>query len=403
MINDTLLLALRAIRRNVMRSVLTILGIVIGVAAVIAMVTLGNGTTAEVTASIQSLGSNLLIITPGAGGRGLGGTARVGSAFTVRDASAIVEQIGNITAVAPTAGARAQIVFGSVNWPTSVTGVDSGFFRVRDWPLTSGRSFTEAETRAGRALCILGTTVRDKLFGAQDPLGASIRVHDVPCQVIGVLSSKGQAMGGVDQDDAVLMPLRTVQRRLNGNSDVSMIQLAVSSSAATARVQTDVTALLRERRGLTGDKEDDFRVLDIGQIASTVQSTTRVMTGFLSALAAVSLLVGGIGIMNIMLVSVTERTREIGIRLAIGALERDVLAQFLVEAVALSLLGGIIGIGIGLGSSYLAVPLLNVPFVFDPTVVILAFGFSGAVGVIFGFFPARKAARLDPIDALRRE
>ena len=403
MIIDTIRLALRAIRRNKMRSTLTILGIVIGVAAVIAMVTLGNGTTARVTESIQSLGSNLLIVTPGAGGRGPGGAATTGGPFVIRDATAIQQEVAGVAAVSPTAGARAQVVYGNVNWPTTVTGVDSGFFQVREWPLALGRPFNEAEIRGGRAMCILGATVRAKLFGGQDPLGVSLRVKNVPCTVIGVLASKGQAMGGNDQDDVVLLPLRAVQRRLNGNTDVSMIQVAVQPNVPTSRVRADLTTLLRERRGITAGKDDDFRVLDIAEIASTVASTTRVMTAFLSALAAVSLLVGGIGIMNIMLVSVTERTREIGIRLAIGALEREVLAQFLVEAITLSLLGGFLGIAIGLAGSYFAVPLLNIPFVFDPAVVLLAFGFSGAVGVVFGYFPARKAARLDPIEALRHE
>lgn len=404
MIREAFALALRAIRRNVMRSTLTMLGIVIGVAAVIAMVTLGNGTTARVTASIQSLGSNVLIVTPGAqAGRGPGGAAVAGPAFTLRDVTAITQSISGINAVAPIAGARGQVVSGNQNWPTTITGTSNDYFVVRDWPMATGREFTDAEMRGGRAVCVIGATVRKEVFGVQDPLGASIRVHNVPCEIVGVLSSKGQSMGGNDQDDVVIFPLRTVQRRINGNEDVTVIQVGVQSSDMTARAGRDITALLRERRRIVGGKEDDFRVLNIAEIADTVQSTTRVLTEFLSALAAVSLLVGGIGIINIMLVSVTERTREIGIRLAIGALERDVLAQFLVEAIVLSLCGGLIGIAIGLAGSYFAVPLLNVPFVFDPTVVVLAFGVSGAVGVIFGFFPARKAAQLDPIEALRHE
>jgi putative ABC transport system permease protein len=404
MIREAFALALRAVRRNVMRSTLTMLGIVIGVAAVIAMVTLGNGTTARVTASIQSLGSNVLIVTPGAqAGRGPGGAAVAGPAFTLRDVTAISQSVSGINAVAPIAGARGQVVSGNENWPTTITGTNNDYLVVRQWSIVSGREFTDAEMRGGRAVCILGATVRKEVFGGQDPLGASIRVHNVPCEIVGVLAPKGQAMGGNDQDDVVILPLRTVQRRINGNEDVTVIQVGVQSSEITARVGADVTALLRERRRIVRGKEDDFRVLNIAEIANTVQSTTRVLTAFLSALAAVSLLVGGIGIMNIMLVSVTERTREIGIRLAIGALERDVLAQFLVEAVVLSLCGGLIGIAIGLAGSYFAVPLLSVPFVFNPTVVVLAFGFSGAVGVIFGFFPARKAARLDPIEALRHE
>jgi putative ABC transport system permease protein len=380
------------------------LGIVIGVAAVIAMVTLGNGTTARVTASIQSLGSNVLIVTPGAqAGHGPGGAAVAGPAFTLRDVTAITQSIAGITAVAPIASARGQVVSGNENWPTIITGTSNDYFIVRQWPVASGREFTDAEMRGGRAVCILGATVGKEIFADQNSLGASIRVHNLPCEIVGILESKGQAMGGTDQDDVVILPLRTGQRRINGNEDVTVIQVGVQSSEITGRVGEDVTALLRERRRIVGEKEDDFRVLNIAEIANTVQATTRVLTAFLSALAAVSLLVGGIGIMNIMLVSVTERTREIGIRLAIGALERDVLAQFLVEALVLSLCGGLIGIAIGLAGSYFAVPLLKVPFVFDPAVVALAFGFSGAVGVIFGFFPARKAAQLDPIEALRHE
>jgi putative ABC transport system permease protein len=404
MLRDTIRLALSAIRRNVMRSTLTILGIVIGVAAVIAMVTLGSGTTARITQSIASLGSNLLIITPGAqAGRSPGGVAVAATPFTPRDVDAIRESVAGISAVAPSAGARAQVVVGNENWPTAVTGTSNDYFQVRDWALTQGRLFSEAEMRGGRSVCIIGTTVRERLFSSQNPIGATIRVRTVPCEVIGLLASKGQGMAGIDQDDAVIMPLRAVQRRLNGNDDVSVIQVSVQSRHFTARVRAEIVALLRERRHLGEGKDDDFRVLDIAEISGTILSTTRVLTAFLSALAAVSLLVGGIGILNIRLVSVTERTREIGIRLAIGALERDVLAQFLTEAVALSLLGGSIGVVIGLVGSYLAVPRLDIPFVFDPRVVLMAFGFSGAVGVFFGFFPARKAARLDPIEALRHE
>jgi len=401
---DALLLAARALRRNVMRSVLTILGVVIGVGAVIAMVTLGNGTTARVTSSIQSLGSNLLIAQPGAAaGRGPGGTAVPGPAFTIRDLTAIVQAVPGIAAEAPVASARAQTVFGNQNWPTTITGTDNGYFDVREWNVQTGREFTDAELRSGRSVCVIGTTVRDNLFQGQDPLGASIRVKDISCPVIGVLASKGQAMGGLDQDDLVLMPLRAVQRRLKGNEDVDLLQISVQSSDLIDRVDSGVTTLLRERRHIIHGKQDDFRVRNLAEVANTIEATTRTLTLFLGALAAVSLLVGGIGIMNIMLVSVTERTREIGIRLAIGATERDVLTQFLLEAIALSLMGGMIGVVLGVGGSYFAVPLMGVPFVFDAGIVVLAFGFSGAIGIIFGFFPAQKAARLDPIEALRHE
>ncbi len=401
---DAFMLALRALRRNVMRSVLTILGVVIGVAAVIAMVTLGNGTTERVTSSIQSLGSNLLIAQPTAqAGRGPGGTAVPGPPFTIRDVTAISQAVPGIAAITPVAAIQAQTVYGAQNRPTTITGTDNGYFAVRGWDLQSGRQFNDAEIRGGRAVCVLGTTVRDNLFQGQDPVGASIRVSNVSCPVIAVLVSKGQAMGGLDQDDIVLMPLRAVQRRLKGSEDVNLIEISVQSSALVDRVDSETTALLRERRHILHGKQDDFQVRNLAEVANTIEATTRTLTLFLGALAAVSLLVGGIGIMNIMLVSVTERTREIGIRLAIGATEQDVLTQFLLEAVVLSLLGGVIGASIGVSASYFAVPLIGVPFVFDPGIVVLAFGFSGAIGVIFGYFPARKAAQLDPIEALRHE
>lgn len=404
MIRDALALALRAIRRNAMRSTLTMLGIVIGVAAVIAMVTLGRGTTERVTSEIGSLGSNVLIVMPGGRtGRGPGGIVGAAQPFTLRDVSAIAEEVSGIAAIAPVTNVRAQAVLGNANWPTTITGTDNGYFALRDWPLSGGRVFTDAEQQSGRAVCIIGSTVRRDLFGNQDPLGSTIRLRNLACEVVGTLAGKGQAMGGQDQDDVVIMPIRAVQRRLAGNQDVSAIQISVRSSSLTGRVQQDLNTLLRERRRIATGADDDFRVMDIAEIASAVASTTRALTLFLSALAAVSLLVGGIGIMNIMLVSVTERTREIGIRLAVGAMERDVLSQFLVEAIVLALIGGIVGIAIGLGGSYFAVPLLDIPFVADPAVVLIAFGFSGAVGIVFGFFPARKAARLDPIDALRHE
>ena len=404
MIRESLALALRAIRRNLMRSILTVLGIVIGVAAVIAMVTLGTGTTARVTSSIQSLGSNVLIVTPGAqAGRGPGGAAVAGPAFTLRDVTAIGQNVAGIDAIAPMAAARGQVVYGNTNWPTTITGTDNGYFAVRDWAIASGREFTDAEIRGGRAVCVIGKTVRDELLPGQDPLGASIRVRNVPCEIVGVLTSKGQAMGGNDQDDVVILPLRTVQRRINGNEDVSVIQVAVQPGAVNSRVRDDIVALLRERRHIVGGKEDDFRVLDIAEIANTVRSTTRVMTTFLSALAAVSLLVGGIGIMNIMLVSVTERTREIGIRLAIGAHDRDIRLQFLLEARVLSLMGGTLGILVGVGSSHIVSSVNGWPVLVSGASVVVAFLFSGAVGILFGFYPAHKAAQLDPIEALRFE
>jgi putative ABC transport system permease protein len=292
---------------------------------------------------------------------------------------------------------------GDTNWSTVVTGVDNAYFRVRDWPLARGRLFTDGELRSGAMGCILGDTVRQKLFGAQDPLDATIRLGALSCPVIGVLAAKGQAAFGMDQDDLVLIPLRAYQRRIAGNQYVDAILVSVRDGVSTKKVQGDIELLLRERRHLGPREEADFHVLDMQQIVATVSGTTQTLTALLSAVAAVSLLVGGIGIMNIMLVSVTERTREIGIRLAIGATENEVMLQFLVEAVTLSLLGGVAGILAGVGAAAAGASLLNVPFVFNPWIVVVAVAFSGAVGVVFGYFPARKAAQLNPIDALRHE
>jgi putative ABC transport system permease protein len=403
MFRETLLLALRAIRRNVLRSSLTVLGIVIGVAAVIIMVTLGGGATAQVASQIKSLGSNLLSVLPGQQPRGPGGARQAARLFEMKDLEAIEHEISGIAAVAPTAARSMLAINGDTNWSTTVTGADNAYFRVRDWPLARGRVFTDGELRSGAMGCILGDTVRQKLFGAQDPLEATIRLGALSCPVIGVLAAKGQAAFGMDQDDLVLIPLRAYQRRIAGNQYVDAILVSVRDGVSTKKVQSDVELLLRERRRLGPREEADFHVLDMQQIVATVSGTTQTLTALLSAVAAVSLLVGGIGIMNIMLVSVTERTREIGIRLAIGATENEVLLQFLVEAVMLSLLGGVAGILLGVGASAAGASLLNVPFVFNAWIVVIAFLFSGAVGVIFGYFPARKAAQLNPIDALRHE
>ena len=395
-------LALLAIRRNVLRSSLTMLGIVIGVAAVIAMVTIGAGATAKVTSDLASLGTNLLLIRPGQGQMGPGGARSDAPAFKVEDAHAILREVGGVAAIAPTASKPVQAIAGSRNWSTSATGSTSAFLDVRSWVLSGGRSFTESEERAGKAVCLIGATVRRELYGGRDPLGERMRLGKLTCQVIGTLESKGESTFGQDQDDFVLVPLRWFQRRLAGNLEVGAIFASARDGASTTKVQADIESLLRERRH-SPSGEDDFSVRDMKEIATAVTGTTRVMTGLLGAVAAVSLLVGGIGIMNIMLVSVTERTREIGIRLAIGALEREVLAQFLIEAVVLSSVGGVVGILVGLALAIAGVRTLSVPFVFQPGIVVLAFVFSAAVGVIFGYFPARQAARLDPIEALRHE
>jgi putative ABC transport system permease protein len=398
-----MLLALREIRRNLMRSSLTILGIVIGVAAVITMVTLGRGATAQVTSDIAKLGTNLLQIRPGQHRHGPGGTQAEAKMFEVADAEAIAREISGLAAVAPIASQGTQAIYGNENWSTVVTGGNNAYLQVRNWLLESGRHFTDGELRAGKAVCILGATVGKELFGGQNPIGATIRLERLACQVIGVLESKGQSGFGSDQDDFVLIPLRALHRRIVGNTDVDVIFVSANDGVSTKKVQQDIERLMRERRRVARGEDDNFYVRDMQELVSTMTGTTRVLTGLLGAVAAVSLLVGGIGIMNIMLVSVTERTREIGIRLAIGALERDVLMQFLVEAVVLSSFGGLIGIALGVTAAAVSAPALAVPFVLDPWIIVVAFVFSAAVGVLFGYFPARQAGQLDPIEALRHE
>ncbi len=400
MIWNTFLLAFRAIRRNLMRSILTVLGIVIGVSAVITMVTLGNGATQSVRNQIAGMGSNLLMVLPGQmGGPGSGDAPR----FRVADAEAIRLQVSLARAVAPTASRRTTAVSGARNWMTQVIGTNNEYFTAANWTLVSGRVFTEAEARAGAAVCVLGESVRQNLYGSQNPVDAQVRVGQFSCTVIGLLRPKGQGGWGQDQDDIVVMPLRTVQRRLTGTQDVGNILVSVRDDAAIDRARAQITDIMRVRRHISDREENNFRVLDTRQIAETLTGTTRILTALLGAVAAVSLLVGGIGIMNIMLVSVTERTREIGIRLAIGALERDVLLQFLIEAVVLAALGGLVGIALATGASVFLARLMQVPYIFGAGINVLAFVFSAAIGVIFGYFPARRAARLDPIEALRHE
>lgn len=403
MLWNALVLALREIRRNVLRSFLTILGIVIGVAAVIIMVTIGGGATVKITQQIESMGSNLLHVRPGQRGRGHGGTRATAAMFDADDAQSIAREVSGLAAVAPNTSSATQAIYGNENWSTMVTGSTNGYLQVRDWRLQVGRQFTENELRAGKAVCLLGSTVHKVLFGGQNPLGETIRLQKLSCQVIGVLESKGQSTFGLDQDDFVLLPLRAMQRRIAGNADVSSIYVEVIEGVSTEKVQQEIIRLLRERRRVSPGEDDDFHVNDMEELLSIMTSTTRVLTELFGAVAAVSLLVGGIGIMNIMLVSVTERTREIGIRLAIGAQEREVLIQFLVEAVVLSSLGGIIGIVVAMAGSVVLAHFVQVPFVFNAGIVATAFLFSAAVGVVFGYFPARRAAQLDPIEALRHE
>ena len=400
---ETILIALREIRRNVMRSSLTILGIVIGVAAVITMVTVGDGATRQVASEISSLGSNLLDVRPGQSFRGPGGTRSGSPMFKIADAEAIERDIAGLAGVAPITGRSVQAIYGNENWSTNITGSTNNFLQVRNWVLSSGRQFTDGELRAGAAVCIIGATIHKQLLGEQDPVGRTIRLEKISCQVIGVLKSKGQSGFGTDQDDFVLMPLRTVQRRIVGNSDINSISVSAKDGVSTEKVKADIERLMRERRHLGKKEEDDFNVRDMQEIVKTLTGTTRLLTALLGAVAAVSLLVGGIGIMNIMLVSVTERTREIGIRLAIGAMEKQVLMQFLIEAVVLSCFGGIIGIILGIAAAAAGASALKVPLLLNIGIIVIAFVFSAAVGVVFGFFPARKAALLDPIEALRHE
>jgi putative ABC transport system permease protein len=399
---NTFLLSLREIRRNLLRSFLTVLGIVIGVGAVITMVTLGNGATKAVSDQISSLGSNLLMIRPGQRLGAVSGSAGQ-EAFKEADAQALAAQIGGIRAVAPAQTAGVTAVYGARNWSTRVTGSTNAYFETNNWNIADGRRFTEAEERGGAAVCLIGATVRRELFAQQDPLGEQVRIKQFSCQVIGLLAPKGQAAMGQDQDDTVVLPLHTIQRRLTGNQNVGTLLVSVQDGADAERVKRNIGQLLRERRKLSDNDEDNFNVMDTRQIAETLSGTTRVMTTLLGAVAAVSLLVGGIGIMNIMLVSVTERTREIGVRLAIGALEREVLLQFLIEAVVLACVGGLVGVVLATGASVLLADLMGVPYLFDAGINLLAFGFSAAIGVVFGYVPARRAARLDPIEALRHE
>jgi putative ABC transport system permease protein len=402
MLGTIFLLALRSIRRHMLRSFLTILGIVIGVGAVVAMTTLGKATTAAVQKQISALGTNVLQVRPGQGfGRGGGGPRPPD--FDPSDVTAIAQQITGVTAVAPQAQSTATAIYEGANWSTTINGTTSGYFQVQPWPLTAGRYFTPVEEAAGKAACIVGSTVKTNLFRGGRAVGQRFRIGAVSCDVIGVLATKGQAGFGGDQDDVVIMPIKTVQRRFTGNTDVRLILVGVDQAYSTSQVQSAISDLLRERRHITGGKEDDFNIFDTKQISDTLTGTTTLLTRIVAAVAAISLVVGGIGIMNIMLVSVTERTREIGIRLAIGAVANEVLMQFLVESVVLSCLGGVVGLLLAQLVIAVATPLMQVPWTFDLQINVIAFLISGLIGVVFGYFPAQRAASLNPIDALRHE
>ncbi|HEY5818614.1 MAG TPA: ABC transporter permease [Mesorhizobium sp.] len=403
MLLETIRLALRSIRRNVLRSFLTLLGIVIGVAAVIAMLTIGSGTTEKVKSDIAKLGSNLLIVYAGRQPAPGAPPNQQPKELTQREVDALRSSLEGARAVSGASQKQVRVVFGTESLTVGVTGTDAGYFSARDWDVISGRPFTEAEVRGGAGVCLLGQTVRQQFFGAGDPEGAAIRVGKMSCKVIGLLEPKGTSGFGQDQDNVVMMPITTFQRRIAGNRDVDSIYVAADDETPTSDLQVSVEDILRETRQVPPDRDNDFNVRDMTQVADAMASATTVMTGMLGAVAAVSLLVGGIGIMNIMLVSVTERTREIGIRLAIGAHEKHILVQFLIEATVLSLCGGLLGIALGLALAGAASWTLSIPFVPSLAVVLLAVLFSAAIGMVFGFFPALRGARLDPIDALRHE
>jgi putative ABC transport system permease protein len=401
MLGASLLLALREIRRHLLRSILTVLGIVIGVAAVVTMVTVGNGVTASVRTQIASLGANTLILVLNPSGRQAGsGTPRP---LTEQDVDAIRQQIGGIAGAAGLVNSPQTAAANGISWQTTVNGTSDEGLRIQAMTVTSGRIFTPEEEGAGKSVCIIGETVRKNLFRDLDPVGSQLHVGKLACPVIGVLKERGQGGMGNDQDDTVLMPLKTVQRQVIGTTNIYWAVLGVSPAYDNKAVSTDLSRLLRERRHLAAGEPDDFRLIDMKQISDTVSGTLRVMTALVAAIASISLIVGGIGIVNIMLVSVTERTREIGIRLAIGALAREVRLQFLTEAVVLCSLGGAIGISLSFGLSLLLTRIMDVQFLFDPLINVGSLLFSSFLGILFGYVPAQRAAALNPIDALRHE
>jgi putative ABC transport system permease protein len=407
MLFSVFMLAVRSVQRNLMRSFLTVLGIVIGVSAVITMVTVGNGATQAIKNQISSLGTNILLLGPGqeVGGRDGGGVPQ----FSVADANAIRDQIGGLKTVVPSAQRPVVVIANGRNWATTIAGASSEWFEAGNWTLASGRVFEPQEEAAGLSVCVIGETVRREIFGGtvgKTGLGSLLRVKQFSCQIVGIQVAKGQ-IGGGDQDNSIVVPLNTYLRRVSGDSHIGLIIMAAEDGVDTTVLKASLTQLMRERRKLgdlnNGGLEDNFNIFDTQQLANTLSSTMDLLTSFLGAVAAVSLLVGGIGIMNIMLVSVTERTREIGLRLAVGALEGEVLLQFLIEAVVLSALGGLIGVTIATGASFGLSMLMGLPYTFDPGINAFALLFSGFIGVVFGYFPARRAARLDPIEALRHE
>ena len=403
MLLNALLIAIKEIRRNILRSILTILGIVIGVASVIAMVMIGDGTTANVTANIEKLGSNMLNVRVGQEKRGAPRDDNSAKPFKIEDITAIKNEVSNLKGVTAENSGMANVVFGNKSNSSLIVGTTNDYFIIKDWEVEQGRIFEEGELSSGKSVCILGTTVVKNLFGDENPIGATIRIKNFPCSVIGVLASKGASSFGRDQDEVVITPLKMYQRKIQGNLDVSTIIVSVMEEKYIEDAKAQIISLMQDRRAVKVGEADNFHIRDMKDILNTMTSTTKMLTYLLGSIAAISLLVGGIGIMNIMLVSVTERTREIGIRLAIGAMQSEVLLQFLIEAIVLSTWGGIIGILLGLGVGYGVVQIFELPYIINTQIILISFIFSTLIGVVFGYFPARKAARLNPIDALRYE
>jgi putative ABC transport system permease protein len=409
MVLQALRIALRSLKVNKLRTALTMLGIMIGVAAVIAMVSVGTGAQARVAEQIQSLGSNLIIALSGstnAAGVRLGQGSQ--TTITEDDASAIAREVAAVQVAAPSSRGNAQVVYGNLNWSTGIQGVTADYFEARDWPVDLGRPILQEDVDGATKIALLGQTTAQNLFGDADPIGQIIRIKKVPFTVVGLLSRKGQSAWGQDQDDVIFIPLSTAKKKVLGVSQanarsVGSISIKIRPDENMTEAETQIRELLRQRHRLQPAQDDDFWLRNLSEVLQTQEESSKVMTYLLAAIASVSLLVGGIGIMNIMLVSVTERTREIGLRMAVGARARDILTQFLVEAVTLSLIGGIIGIALGVGGSNAINALAEWRTVLAPEAILLAFGFSAAIGIFFGFYPARKASRLDPIEALRYE
>ena len=398
-------IAMRALARNKMRSALTMLGIIIGVGAVIAMVGVGQGASQQVQNQISAMGSNMLFVSSGTVNRG---GLRLGwgqtKTLVYDDMKAITQQAPAVKEAAPGSSTTAQVVFGGDNWFTNIQGTEPQYFDIRSWPMQEGVAFTEGDVTSAADVAVIGNTVRQNLFGAEDPVGQTVRISNLPFKVVGVLSAKGQSAAmGQDQDDVIFVPITTLQKKLTGEPWLRYIVVSAVSKDATYAAQEEITAILRDRHRIRPGQDDDFMVRNLADVAQLADQSSRVMTMLLASIAGVSLIVGGIGIMNIMLVSVTERTREIGVRMAIGATEEDVQRQFLIEAVVLSLMGGAAGIFFGVGSSLIISKLLGWAVLVSPLAIVAAVIFSAGVGVFFGFYPARKAARLDPIEALRFE